>query len=68
MGNNYALELSSVTGAGFTAILAAPWYLDYISYGQDWKKYYSVEPLNFPGLFFFLFNMHILCMNVFGSQ
>ncbi|NWT42097.1 HEXB hexosaminidase, partial [Chroicocephalus maculipennis] len=49
MGNNYAHELSSVTGAGFTAILAAPWYLDYISYGQDWKKYYSVEPLNFPG-------------------
>ncbi|NXF41423.1 HEXB hexosaminidase, partial [Nyctibius bracteatus] len=47
--NNYAYELSSVTGAGFTAILAAPWYLDYISYGQDWKKYYRVEPLNFPG-------------------
>ncbi|XP_067172038.1 beta-hexosaminidase subunit beta isoform X2 [Apteryx mantelli] len=49
MGNNYVQELSSVTGAGFTAILAAPWYLDYISYGQDWKKYYSVEPLDFPG-------------------
>ncbi|PKU42669.1 beta-hexosaminidase subunit beta [Limosa lapponica baueri] len=49
IGNNYAHELSSVTGAGFTAILSAPWYLDYISYGQDWKKYYSVEPLNFPG-------------------
>ncbi|NXL35719.1 HEXB hexosaminidase, partial [Glaucidium brasilianum] len=49
MENNYAYELSRVTGAGFTAILAAPWYLDYISYGQDWKKYYSVEPLNFPG-------------------
>ncbi|NXU49997.1 HEXB hexosaminidase, partial [Turnix velox] len=49
MGNNYAHELSRVTGAGFTAILAAPWYLDYITYGQDWKKYYSVEPLNFFG-------------------
>ncbi|OXB66286.1 hypothetical protein ASZ78_004235 [Callipepla squamata] len=48
MANNYAHELSSVTRAGFTAILAAPWYLDYISYGQDWTKYYSVEPLNFP--------------------
>ncbi|NXU95517.1 HEXB hexosaminidase, partial [Xiphorhynchus elegans] len=47
--NYYANELSSVTGAGFSAVLAAPWYLDYISYGQDWKKYYSVEPLNFPG-------------------
>ncbi|NWS12772.1 HEXB hexosaminidase, partial [Pachyramphus minor] len=49
MANNYAHELSSVTGAGFPAVLAAPWYLDYISYGQDWKKYYSVEPLDFPG-------------------
>ncbi|NWY46185.1 HEXB hexosaminidase, partial [Sylvia atricapilla] len=47
--NNYAHELSSVTGAGLTAVLSAPWYLDYISYGQDWKKYYSVEPLKFPG-------------------
>ncbi|NXV77618.1 HEXB hexosaminidase, partial [Atlantisia rogersi] len=47
--NLYALELSSVTGAGLTAVLSAPWYLDYISYGQDWKKYYSIEPLNFPG-------------------
>lgn len=59
MKNNYAQELSSVTGAGFTAILAAPWYLDYISYGQDWKKYYSVEPLNFSGLLLF-FYIHIL--------
>ncbi|XP_042731114.1 beta-hexosaminidase subunit beta [Lagopus leucura] len=49
MSNNYAHELSRVTKAGFTAILAAPWYLDYISYGQDWTKYYRVEPLNFPG-------------------
>ncbi|NWI60276.1 HEXB hexosaminidase, partial [Calyptomena viridis] len=49
MENNYAHELGSVTGAGFTTVLAAPWYLDYISYGQDWKKYYKVEPLNFPG-------------------
>uniref|UniRef100_A0A8C5X4K2 Beta-hexosaminidase n=1 Tax=Malurus cyaneus samueli TaxID=2593467 RepID=A0A8C5X4K2_9PASS len=49
MANNYAHELSSVTGAGLTAVLSAPWYLDYISYGQDWKKYYSVEPLNFLG-------------------
>ncbi|XP_062905312.1 beta-hexosaminidase subunit beta isoform X1 [Mobula hypostoma] len=42
-------ELSKVTLAGFTTILAAPWYLDYISYGQDWRKYYQVEPLHFNG-------------------
>ncbi|KAI4893039.1 hypothetical protein NFI96_020154 [Prochilodus magdalenae] len=47
MNNNVDAELQNVTGSGFTTILAAPWYLDYISYGQDWKKYYTVEPLSF---------------------
>ncbi|KAL6463507.1 hypothetical protein MHYP_G00278980 [Metynnis hypsauchen] len=47
MNNNVDKELQNVTGSGFTAILSAPWYLDYISYGQDWKKYYTVEPLSF---------------------
>uniref|UniRef100_A0A672H9C9 Beta-hexosaminidase subunit beta n=1 Tax=Salarias fasciatus TaxID=181472 RepID=A0A672H9C9_SALFA len=42
-------ELSKVTASGYTTILSAPWYLDYISYGQDWQKYYKVEPLNFNG-------------------
>lgn len=46
----YKEELRRVTKAGHSAILAAPWYLDLISYGQDWKKYYSVEPLDFLGL------------------
>ncbi|XP_062984003.1 beta-hexosaminidase subunit beta [Elgaria multicarinata webbii] len=49
MGNMYKDELRKVTKAGHHAILAAPWYLDYISYGQDWKKYYTVEPLDFFG-------------------
>ncbi|XP_068609184.1 beta-hexosaminidase subunit beta isoform X2 [Brachionichthys hirsutus] len=42
-------ELGNVTSAGYTTVLSAPWYLDYISYGQDWQKYYKVEPLNFNG-------------------
>ncbi|XP_010783339.1 beta-hexosaminidase subunit beta isoform X2 [Notothenia coriiceps] len=42
-------EMAKVTGAGYTTILSAPWYLDYISYAQDWQKYYKVEPLNFNG-------------------
>ncbi|XP_052448666.1 beta-hexosaminidase subunit beta [Carassius gibelio] len=49
MGNKMEEELQNVTRAGFTTILSAPWYLDYISYGQDWQRYYKVEPLNFPG-------------------
>ncbi|XP_021035771.1 beta-hexosaminidase subunit beta [Mus caroli] len=46
---HYSYELMQVTGSGFPAILSAPWYLDLISYGQDWKNYYKVEPLNFEG-------------------
>ncbi|XP_058025166.1 beta-hexosaminidase subunit beta isoform X1 [Ahaetulla prasina] len=45
----YQLELARITKQGHQAILAAPWYLDLISYGEDWKSYYSVEPLNFFG-------------------
>uniref|UniRef100_A0A671EXE8 Beta-hexosaminidase n=1 Tax=Rhinolophus ferrumequinum TaxID=59479 RepID=A0A671EXE8_RHIFE len=45
----YAHEQNVVTAAGFPVILSAPWYLDWISYGQDWIKYYSVEPLDFGG-------------------
>nr|XP_056704010.1 beta-hexosaminidase subunit beta [Euleptes europaea] len=49
MANFYEEELKKVTKEGLPAILAAPWYLDYISYGEDWMKYYKVEPLNFFG-------------------
>uniref|UniRef100_A0A8D0BF02 Beta-hexosaminidase n=1 Tax=Salvator merianae TaxID=96440 RepID=A0A8D0BF02_SALMN len=49
IGFLYQEELRKVTSAGHRAILAAPWYLDIISYGQDWKKYYSVEPQDFFG-------------------
>ncbi|KAM4875875.1 beta-hexosaminidase subunit beta [Thomomys bottae] len=46
---HYFEELGKVTAAGFPVILSAPWYLDLISYGQDWRKYYQVEPLSFQG-------------------
>nr|XP_033785175.1 LOW QUALITY PROTEIN: beta-hexosaminidase subunit beta [Geotrypetes seraphini] len=42
-------EIYNVTAAGFTTIVAAPWYLDLISYAQDWQKYYKAELLNFNG-------------------
>ncbi|XP_043951711.1 beta-hexosaminidase subunit beta isoform X2 [Gambusia affinis] len=49
IGSGTNSEMSNVTAAGHTTILSAPWYLDYISTGQDWLKYYNVEPLNFNG-------------------
>nr|XP_012639105.1 beta-hexosaminidase subunit beta [Microcebus murinus] len=47
--NRYFDEISKITASGFPVIISAPWYLDLISYGQDWEKYYEVEPLNFAG-------------------
>lgn len=42
-------ELASVTSAGYKALLSSCWYLDHISYGSDWKKYYACDPQQFPG-------------------
>ena len=30
-------------------LLSAPWYLNYITYGIDWHKYYKIDPQNFGG-------------------
>uniref|UniRef100_A0AAX7UC43 Beta-hexosaminidase n=1 Tax=Astatotilapia calliptera TaxID=8154 RepID=A0AAX7UC43_ASTCA len=46
---SYAAELSAITKAGYRVLLAAPWYINHISYGQDWRNYYTVQPLNFSG-------------------
>ncbi|XP_035422614.1 beta-hexosaminidase subunit alpha isoform X2 [Cygnus atratus] len=43
----YKEEMANVTKAGYRALLSAPWYLNRISYGQDWMAAYQVEPLDF---------------------
>ncbi|KAK7891244.1 hypothetical protein WMY93_023207 [Mugilogobius chulae] len=45
----YYAEMEQMTQAGMRVILAAPWYINHINYGQDWRTYYGVEPLNFNG-------------------
>ncbi|XP_030433262.1 beta-hexosaminidase subunit alpha isoform X2 [Gopherus evgoodei] len=45
----YQQEVARVTKAGYRALLSAPWYLNRISYGQDWQAAYQVEPLEFEG-------------------
>uniref|UniRef100_A0AC11CVF0 Uncharacterized protein n=1 Tax=Ovis aries TaxID=9940 RepID=A0AC11CVF0_SHEEP len=47
--DKFHMKLRKITAAGFPVIISAPWYLDLISYGEDWTGYYSVEPLNFAG-------------------
>lgn len=42
-------ELNKVTEAGFKTILSSCWYLNYISYGDDWYKYYECDPHDFEG-------------------
>ncbi|KAK7877019.1 hypothetical protein WMY93_032276, partial [Mugilogobius chulae] len=46
----YYAEMEQMTQAGMRVILAAPWYINHINYGQDWRTYYGVEPLNFNGV------------------
>ncbi|XP_007955133.1 beta-hexosaminidase subunit alpha [Orycteropus afer afer] len=45
----YSKELELITQAGFRVLLSAPWYLNRITYGPDWKEVYLVEPLAFDG-------------------
>ncbi|KFM63113.1 Beta-hexosaminidase subunit beta, partial [Stegodyphus mimosarum] len=43
---NYIVPIAQ---KGYQIILSACWYLNYISYGQDWKKYYLCDPRSFNG-------------------
>ena len=40
---------NDITDKGYNMILSAPWYLNVIEYGQDWRGFYLVEPTNFTG-------------------
>ncbi len=40
-------EVKRIAQAGLKILLSSPWYLNYISYGTDWTKYYMAEPTNF---------------------
>jgi len=47
--DEWKAEALSVTKKGYHVILSSPWYLNYISYGEDWPSYYKVDPQSFTG-------------------
>lgn len=45
----YQNEMAKVTGSGYQTLLSTPWYLNRISYGQDWQGHYRADPQDFKG-------------------
>ncbi|XP_072310589.1 beta-hexosaminidase subunit beta isoform X1 [Eucyclogobius newberryi] len=45
----YQNEMAQVTSAGYHTLLSTPWYLNYITYGQDWQSHYKADPQDFKG-------------------
>ncbi|XP_013774138.1 beta-hexosaminidase subunit alpha-like [Limulus polyphemus] len=43
---NYIVPIAQ---KGYKIVLSSCWYLNYISYGPDWKKYYECDPREFNG-------------------
>ncbi len=46
MWKGQGYDLQAMVEAGQKVIYSTCWYLDYISYGQDWQKYYNCDGLS----------------------
>ncbi|XP_054908562.1 beta-hexosaminidase subunit beta isoform X1 [Poeciliopsis prolifica] len=45
----YQSEMARITLVGYKTLLSAPWYLNRITYGQDWSGFYRADPQDFQG-------------------
>ena len=40
---------ANVVGSGNRLLVSSCWYLNYICYGEDWRRFYACDPHNFTG-------------------
>ena len=50
--DSWKATVERIINQGYKVIVSAPWYLNYISYGTDWEKYYKSDPTKFLGYYF----------------
>jgi len=50
-GPDWQSNLQNVLDLGYKTILSAPWYINYIDYGEVWVNYYMADPvLSLPNI------------------
>ena len=49
-----AEEMARVTAAGYKVVMTGCWYLNYISYGDDWQKVPSASQHGLMSLYMFM--------------
>ena len=69
---NNQMTVKMLTDLGYQVLFSQCWYLNYISYGVDWPKYYLCDPTSMsPGgmseFFFILFSFVSMIVIFFGN-
>lgn len=44
-GLSWQEHFQSALNEGYRSILSSPWYINYINYGESWRKYYECDPI-----------------------